>query len=112
MIKKLIQKLKSISFIDYFLILVILVNFIAAYGLFRAGDFSKGFDKVTIGILFGNLILFRSLEKQSKVRIGEYQKLSDLKSEIIDEQANELESLRQENAKLKAKQVYPAGFEG
>ncbi len=112
MIKKLIQKLKSISFLDYLLLFIILANAISAYGAFRAGDISKGLDKVTIAMLFLNMLVLGRLQGQSKVLIGEYQKLSDLKSEIIDEQSDELESLRQENAKLKAKQVYPAGFEG
>jgi len=102
MIKKLIQKLKSISFFDYFLFLIILANAISAYGAFRAGDISKGMDKVTIAILFGNMLLMGRLQDQSKVLMGEYQKLSDLKSEIIDEQAKELEDLKQKHAKLKA----------
>ena len=102
MIKKLIQKLKSISFFDYFLFLIILANLISAYGAFRAGDISKGLDKVTIAILFGNMIVLGRLQDQSKVLMGEYQKLSDLKSEIIDEQAKELEDLKQKHAKLKA----------
>ena len=100
MIKKLIQNLKSISFFDYFLFLIILSNAISAYGAFRAGDINKGIDKVTIAILFLNMIVIGKLQDQSKVLIGEYQKLSDLKTEIIDEQSGELETLRQENAKL------------
>jgi hypothetical protein len=102
MIKKLIKKLKSISFFDYFLFLIILANAISAYGAFRAGDISKGLDKVTIAILFGNMLVIGKLQDQSKVLMGEYQKLSDLKSEIIDEQAKELEDLKQKHAKLKA----------
>jgi cell division protein FtsB len=112
MIKKLIQKLKSISFFDYLLFLLIFSNLIIAYGAFRAGDISKGLDKVTIALLFWNMFLAGRLQDQSKVLMGEYQKLSDLKTEIIDGQSDEIEALRQENAKLKDKQVYPAGFEG
>ena len=111
MIKKLIQKLKSISFLDYLLFFIILANLITAYGAFRAGDISKGLDKVTIAILFVNMLMIGKLQDQSKVLMGEYQKLSDLKTEIIDEQANELESLRQENAKLqKANEKFKSGL--
>lgn len=102
MIKKLTQKLKSISFFDYFLFLIILANAISAYGAFREGDISKGMDKVTIAILFGNMLLMGRLQDQSKVLMGEYQSLSDLKTQIIDEQEKEIETLQQENAKLKA----------
>jgi hypothetical protein len=52
------------------------------------------------------------IQGQSQSLIEDYRTLSDLKSEIIDDQEKEIESLRQENAKLKDKQVYPAGFEG
>jgi hypothetical protein len=112
MIKKLTQALKSLTFFDYFLFLVVLSNVIIAYGAFRAGDISKGFDKFTIAILFANMFLAGRMQGQSQSLIEDYRTLSDLKSEIIDDQEKEIESLRQENAKLKDKQVYPAGFEG
>lgn len=111
MIAKLIQKLKSYSLFDYFLFLVIIANLIAAYGAFRAGDISKCLDKLTIAILFGNLIVIDKLQDQTRTLIGDYQTLSDLKSEIIDEQENEIETLRQENAKLqKANEKFKAGL--
>lgn len=112
MIEKITQKLKSYSLFDYFIFLVIVANLITAYGAFRAGDMAKGFDKLTIAILFANMLVISKLQDQSKELIGSYQKLSDLKTEIIQDHEKELETLRQENAKLKAKQVYPAGFEG
>jgi hypothetical protein len=102
MIKKLTQALKSLTFYDYFLILVILCNLIVAYGAFRTGEISKGFDKLTIAILFGNMFVMGRLQDQTKFLIGEYQSLSDLKTQIIDEQEKEIETLQQENAKLKA----------
>jgi hypothetical protein len=102
MIKKLTQALKSLTFFDYFLFLIILANAISSYGAFREGDISKGMDKVTIAILFGNMLLMGRLQDQSKVLMGEYQSLSDLKTQIIDEQEKEIETLQQENAKLKA----------
>jgi cell division protein FtsB len=58
------------------------------------------------------MFLAGRIQKQSKSLIEDYQTLSDLKSEIIEDQEKEIEALRQENAKLKDKQVYPAGFEG
>ena len=111
MIKKLTQKLKSISFFDYLLFLLIFSNLIIAYGAFRAGDISKGLDKVTIALLFWNMFLASRLQDQSKVLIGEYQKLSDLKTEIIHSHEEELETLRQENAKLqKANEKFKSGL--
>jgi len=102
MIAKLTQKLKSFSPLDYFLFLVIVVNIISAYGAFRTGDMAKGFDKLTIAILFANMLVIGKLQDQSKVLIGEYQTLSDLKTEIIHDHEKEIEALQQENAKLKA----------
>jgi hypothetical protein len=102
MIKKLTQALKSLTFYDYFLFLIILANAISAYGAFHAGEIGKGFDKVTIAILFGNIFLMGRLQDQTKFLIGECQSLSDLKTQIIDEQEKEIETLQQENAKLKA----------
>jgi hypothetical protein len=102
MIAKLIQKLKSFSLFDYFLFIVILANVVAAYGEFRAGDTAKGFDKLTIAILFGNMLVLGKLQDQTKTLIGDYQKLSDLKTEIIHSHEEEIETLQQENAKLKA----------
>jgi cell division protein FtsB len=85
---------------------------ILSYSAFREGDIGRGFDKLTIAILFANMFLAGRIQGQSQSLIEDYQTLSDLKSEIIDDQEKEIESLRQENAKLKDKQVYPAGFEG
>lgn len=102
MIAKLIQKLKSFSLFDYFLFIVILANVVAAYGAFRAGDTSKGLDKLTIAILFLNMLVLGKLQDQTKTLIGDYQKLSDLKTEIIHSHEEEIETLQQENAKLKA----------
>jgi hypothetical protein len=102
MITKLIQKLKSFSLFDYFLFIVILANVVAAYGEFRAGDTSKGLDKLTIAILFLNMLVLGKLQDQTKTIIGDYQKLSDLKTEIIHSHEEEIETLQQENAKLKA----------
>jgi cell division protein FtsB len=48
------------------------------------------------------MLLMGRLQDQSKVLMGEYQSLSDLKTQIIDEQEKEIETLQQENAKLKA----------
>lgn len=111
MITKLIQKLKSISFLDYLLLFIILANAISAYQSFEAGLTGRGFDKVTIAILFADMILFRMIERQSKVLIGEYQKLSDLKTEIIHSHEEEIETLQQENAKLKkANEKFKAGL--
>jgi len=111
MIAKLIQKLKSFSFLDYFLFLVVVANLISAYGAFRAGDMAKGFDKLTIAILFGNMLVIDKLQDQTKTLIGDYQTLSDLKTEIIHSHEEEIESLRQENAKLqKANEKFKAGL--
>lgn len=87
---------------DYLFFFVVLMNLIASYGAFRAGDFNKGFDKLIIAIMFANAIVMNAVQRQLKVLMGEYQKLSDLKSEIIDEQEVEIETLKQENAKLKS----------
>lgn len=102
MIEKLTQKLKSYSLFDYFIFLVIFVNLISAYGAFRTGETAKCFDKLTIAILFGNMLVMGRLQDQSKDLIDGYQKLSDLKSEIIEDHEDIIEALRQENAKLKA----------
>jgi hypothetical protein len=111
MIAKLIQKLKSYSLFDYFLFLVIVANLIAAYGAFRAGDTSKGLDKLTIAILFLNMLVLGKLQDQTKTLIGDYQTLSDLKTEIIHSHEEEIESLRQENAKLqKANEKFKSGL--
>jgi hypothetical protein len=111
MIAKLIQKLKSFSFLDYFLFLVVVANLISAYGAFRAGDTAKGFDKLTIAILFANMLVIGKLQDQTKTLIGDYQKLSDLKTEIIHSHEEEIESLRQENAKLqKANEKFKGGL--
>jgi hypothetical protein len=58
------------------------------------------------------MFLAGRMQGQSQSLIEDYRTLSDLKSEIIEDQEKEIEALRQENAKLKDKQVYPAGFEG
>ena len=112
MIKKLIQTLKSYSFFDYLLFLLVFSGLILSYSAFREGDIGRGFDKLTIAILFANMFLAGRMQGQSQSLIEDYRTLSDLKSEIIDDQAKEIEALQQENAKLKDKQVYPAGFEG
>jgi cell shape-determining protein MreC len=110
--KNIIQTLKSYSFFDYLLFLLVFSGLILSYSAFREGDIGRGFDKLTIAILFANMFLAGRMQGQSQSLIEDYQTLSDLKSEIIDDQEKEIESLRQENAKLKDKQVYPAGFEG
>jgi cell shape-determining protein MreC len=110
--KNIIQTLKSYSFFDYLLFLLVFSGLILSYSAFREGDIGRGFDKLTIAILFANMFLAGRIQGQSQSLIEDYQTLSDLKSEIIDDQEKEIESLRQENAKLKDKQVYPAGFEG
>jgi len=102
MIKKLTQALKSLTVYDYILFFLVFVNLIAAYSSFQAGDISKGFDKLTIALLFGNMFLVSKIQDQSKFIIGEYQVLSDLKTQIINDQEKEIEALQQENAKLKA----------
>jgi cell shape-determining protein MreC len=110
--KNIIQTLKSYSFFDYLLFLLVFSGLILSYSAFREGDIGRGFDKLTIAILFANMFLAGRMQGQSQSLIEDYRTLSDLKSEIIDDQEKEIESLRQENAKLKDKQVYPAGFEG
>ena len=111
MITKLIQKLKSFSLFDYFLFLVVVANLISAYGAFRAGDTAKGFDKLTIAILFGNMLVIDKLQDQTRTLIGDYQKLSDLKTEIIHSHEEEIETLQQENAKLKkANEKFKSGL--
>jgi hypothetical protein len=102
MIKKLILKLKAIDFYNFLLFLIVLANAVAAYGAFRTGDTGKGLDKLTIAILFVDMYLYLRNQKQSRELIENYQILSGLKTEIIDDQNKEIEALRQENAKLKA----------
>jgi hypothetical protein len=100
--KNLIQKLKAIDFYNFLLFLIVLANAVAAYGAFRTGDTGKGLDKLTIAILFVDMYLYLRNQKQSRELIENYQILSGLKTEIIDDQNKEIEALRQENAKLKA----------
>ena len=100
--KNLIQKLKAIDFYNFLLFLIVLANAVAAYGAFSSGDTGKGLDKLTIAILFVDMYLYLRNQKQSRELIENYQTLSDLKTEIIDDQNKEIEDLRQENAKLKA----------
>ena len=102
MIKKLILKLKEVSFYNFLLFLIVLANAVAAYGAFSAGDTGKGLDKLTIAILFVDMYFYLRNQKQSHELIENYQTLSGLKTEIIDDQNKEIEALRQENAKLKA----------
>jgi hypothetical protein len=99
--KNIIQTLKSYSFFDYLLLLLVFSGLILSYSAFREGDIGRGFDKFTIAILFLNMFLADKIQKQSKSLIEDYQTLSDLKSEIIEDQEKEIEALRQENAKLK-----------
>ena len=73
-----------------------------AYSAFCAGDISRGLDKITIALLFSNMFFLGKIQDQSKFIIGEYQSLSDLKTQIINDQEKEIEALQQENAKLKA----------
>jgi cell shape-determining protein MreC len=99
--KNIIQTLKSYSFFDYLLFLLVFSGLILSYSAFREGDIGRGIDKLTIAILFANMFLGDRIQKQSKSLIEDYQTLSDLKSEIIEDQEKEIEALRQENAKLK-----------
>jgi hypothetical protein len=52
------------------------------------------------------------MQGQSQSLIEDYRTLSDLKSEIIDDQAKEIEALQQENSKLKSKTPFTEGLEG
>ena len=102
MIAKLTQALKSLTFYDYILFFLVFVNLISAYSSFSTGEINRGLDKLTIALLFGNMFLVSRIQDQSKFIIDEYQSLSDLKTQIINDQEKEIEALQQENAKLKA----------
>jgi hypothetical protein len=109
--KNIIQKLKEVSFYNFLLFLIVLANAVAAYGAFRTGDTGKGLDKLTIAILFADMYLYLRNQKQSRELIENYQSLSDLKTQIINDQEKEIEALQQENAKLqKANEKFKGGL--
>ena len=99
---KITQKLKRFSLFDYFIFLIIILSLISSFGAFGTGDISTGFDKLTIAILFVNMILANYIQRDYSEIVKDYKSISDLKSEIIGDQEHEIEELRQENAKLKA----------
>ena len=100
---KLKAQLKSLSLLDIVIIVMVIANIVLCCQAFYDGNMAKGFDKATIAILFANMVLASMIHRDCLEVVGDYQKISEIKSQIIDEQEEEIEALKQALAKAEAK---------